>query len=216
MNTHPISLDRVHGLPLCNRICVPITMVGVRIVRYSPCKMAVHTGCCAGKIKYRGITRIGTSPFRTRWRYKNKTPYCLGNAGRLTSFFRRFLIISIVGVDGSAGGRISFHINGSSSPVKCVCCTLYGVTFLPARIPPIDRIVCDIGVEIHLVLVPDRISLQEPPELGRVDAGLVIIHAEVRQPSLSGILEPPDIAAARHTIFVVAVNRPAILALTQF
>jgi hypothetical protein len=55
-------------------------------------------------------------------------------------------------------------------------------------------VIADIGVEIELVVVADRIGLQKPPQRRRVGPGLVIIHAELGQERLAGILEPADIA----------------------
>jgi hypothetical protein len=72
----------------------------------------------------------------------------------------------------------------------------------------IDRIVADISVEVELVVISDRIDLQEPSERRRVDAGLVVIHPDLGQPDLPGILEPSHIGGAGDAIFVVAVDAP--------
>lgn len=70
----------------------------------------------------------------------------------------------------------------------------------------INRIVCDIGVEIDLILIPDGIGLQKPSQRGGVDPGLVIVHAEFGEVCLAGVLEPPGVAALRDAVFVVAVD----------
>jgi hypothetical protein len=57
-----------------------------------------------------------------------------------------------------------------------------------------DRIIADIGIKIHLILVPHRIGLHETPERRGVEAGLVVIEAEFGDPGLAGIAEPPLVA----------------------
>ena len=49
--------------------------------------------------------------------------------------------------------------------------------------------------------------MQEPAERGRVDASLVVIHAELGEPGLAGILEPPAVARAGDAVFAIAVYR---------
>jgi hypothetical protein len=70
----------------------------------------------------------------------------------------------------------------------------------------VDRITRGIRIEVLLVFVPHRIRLQEPPERRRVHPRLVIIEAELAQPCLAGVLEPPDVGSGRHAIFVIGVE----------
>ena len=51
--------------------------------------------------------------------------------------------------------------------------------------------------EVMLAGIADQVGLQEPPQRRGVDAGLVIIHAKLWQPSLSGELEPAHIGLTR-------------------
>ena len=74
------------------------------------------------------------------------------------------------------------------------------------RISSVDRIVCDVSVEIDLVFISDRIGLQEAAKGRRVEAGFVVIHAEVGLPRLAGILKAAEVIAARNTIFVISVD----------
>ncbi len=60
------------------------------------------------------------------------------------------------------------------------------------RVIQIDRIIRDIGVEVDLIVVSDRIRLQEPPERRRIDPRLVVVHAELGEPRLAGIAEAAD------------------------
>lgn len=54
----------------------------------------------------------------------------------------------------------------------CVLDHPQNIRALPSiRIDLIYRIICDIGVEVELVFVADRIGLEEPAERRRVDAG---------------------------------------------
>ncbi len=76
----------------------------------------------------------------------------------------------------------------------------------PRRIRRIHRIIADIGIHIHAILVSDGIGLHEPAQGGGVDAGLVVIHAELGYPGLAGILEPADIAGRGDAPFVIAVD----------
>ncbi len=63
---------------------------------------------------------------------------------------------------------------------------------LPSRrIAQIDRIVSDIGVEVHLVLVADGVGLQEPSHVRIVEPRLVVIERKLRQPCLPRIAERP-------------------------
>src|SRR5205823_8271430 len=56
------------------------------------------------------------------------------------------------------------------------------------------------------VAVADRVGLHEPPHRRRVDTRLVIIHAELAEPHLPGVLEPPAVGRAGDAIFIVAVD----------
>ena len=51
----------------------------------------------------------------------------------------------------------------------------------------VNWIVSYIRIEVDLIVIPDRVDLQEPPERGREDAGLVVVHAELGDPRLAGI-----------------------------
>ncbi len=81
---------------------------------------------------------------------------------------------------------------------------------LPARIASVNRIIPDISIEVDLILIADGIGLQEPAERGGVDAGLVIIHAEVGQPDLAGVAEPTGFAGTGDAVFVIGVDRLAV------
>jgi hypothetical protein len=76
----------------------------------------------------------------------------------------------------------------------------------------IHWIIADIRVEIDLILIPHRIGLQEPSQPRRVDAGLVIIHAELGDVGLPGVPEPAAVEAAAgavglgDAIFVILVD----------
>jgi hypothetical protein len=70
----------------------------------------------------------------------------------------------------------------------------------------IDRIIADVRIQVDLVFIPDGIGLQEPAERGRVDARLVVIHAELGQPCLAGVLEPAGVGAAGDAILVIGVD----------
>ncbi len=62
-------------------------------------------------------------------------------------------------------------------------------SWVPLRVPPVDRIVPNISVEVHAVPVPDRVGLHEPAKRRRVDARLVVIQACFGEPRLAGIPE---------------------------
>ena len=70
----------------------------------------------------------------------------------------------------------------------------------------VHGIIPDICIQIDLILIPDRIPLQEPAEARGVDARLVVVHAELGDPGLARILEPADVRALRDAIFVVAAD----------
>ena len=94
------------------------------------------------------------------------------------------------------------------------CCTSAERTE-PRGIDEIHRIVPNISIEIDLILVSDGIGLEEPAERGRVDAGLVIVHAELGEPDLPGVTEPAlggDVIArggVGNAVFVVGVGGDA-------
>ena len=79
----------------------------------------------------------------------------------------------------------------------------------PRRIDEVDRIVPHVPIQVELVLVPDGIGLHEPAERGRVHPRLVVVHAELGQPRLPGVLEPAGVAGAGDAVFVVAVDADA-------
>ena len=72
----------------------------------------------------------------------------------------------------------------------------------------IHRIIADILIQVDLILVPDRIGLQEPSERRRVHPCLVIIHAELGEERLAGVAEPLGliVAAVVDAIFVIGVG----------
>ncbi len=70
----------------------------------------------------------------------------------------------------------------------------------------IDRIIPNIFIQIALVVVADRISLQETAERRRVHAGLVVIEPELRELGLACVLEPSEVRWPGDAIFVVAVG----------
>src|SRR4051812_25705062 len=78
--------------------------------------------------------------------------------------------------------------------------------FCAGRIGAIDRLATYIAVAIHTATVSDRVRLQEASECRRVDARLIIIRAELRQPRLARILEPAGVSRARDAVFVVGVD----------
>lgn len=90
-------------------------------------------------------------------------------------------------------------------------------TFIcPRRIDTINRIVLDVGIHVHAIFVTNRVGLHEPAERGRVNAGLVVVHSQFRDPSLSGVAESSlssNIIARRcvgYTELVVTVCRQRI------
>jgi hypothetical protein len=76
----------------------------------------------------------------------------------------------------------------------------------PHRIDRVHRIVADIGIEVRIVGISDRIGLHEPHAVGVVHPRLVVIEPELGQPHLSGVLEPADVRGAGPAIFVVGVD----------
>src|SRR3546814_10059631 len=50
------------------------------------------------------------------------------------------------------------------------------VAFFTCRIGVVHRIVCDISVEVDLILISDGIGLEEAPQCRRVNAGLVVVE----------------------------------------
>ena len=65
----------------------------------------------------------------------------------------------------------------------------------PSRIDAVDGIIPDIGIEVELVLVSDRIGLEEPANVRRVDTGLVVIETQLLEPDLPRVLEPAFIGS---------------------
>ena len=74
------------------------------------------------------------------------------------------------------------------------------------RVPKIHRIVCDVSVEIDLVVVSDGVGLQEAAKGGRVDAGLVVVHAKLGDPGLAGVLEAALVGSAGDAVLVIVVG----------
>ena len=83
------------------------------------------------------------------------------------------------------------------------------------RIGLIRRIISDIGVPVDIVLVADRISLQEAAERRRVVAGAVIVQARLGIITPAGvairdIIIPPADLATRHAVAVGIVGVGAL------
>ena len=76
----------------------------------------------------------------------------------------------------------------------------------PLRIARIDRIISNIRIEVDLVVIADRVDLQEPSPPGAVDAGLVVEAADLGQPDLAGVAEPAEVGGVGDAIFVVGVG----------
>ncbi len=81
------------------------------------------------------------------------------------------------------------------------------IVVFAGKVTSVHRIVPHIPIEVHLILVSDRIGLHEPAERGRVHAGFVVVHAELGEPSLTGVLEPSAVGRAGLPIFVIGVDR---------
>jgi hypothetical protein len=45
-----------------------------------------------------------------------------------------------------------------------------------SRVRPVERIVADIGIEVEVIEIPDRICLQEPAKTRVVDTGFIIVQ----------------------------------------
>ena len=80
---------------------------------------------------------------------------------------------------------------------------------LTSRVCRVDRIVPDIGVEVHLILVADGVGLEEAPDLRIVVAGLVVIEPGfgieflARKPEReSGLALPSGDAVWGVTVFI--------------
>lgn len=82
----------------------------------------------------------------------------------------------------------------------------YTSSLFTLKIDMIHRIICDIRIQIDLILIPDGISLKKAAKRGRVAAGLVVVHAQLGQPGLPGVLEPAGVARARDAVFVIGVH----------
>ena len=77
---------------------------------------------------------------------------------------------------------------------------------LPRRIRPVHRIPAHVGVEVEIILIPDRVGLQEPPEPRVVDPRLVIVQPKLVDPRLPGVAVAPEVARRGHPVGVVAVD----------
>jgi hypothetical protein len=71
----------------------------------------------------------------------------------------------------------------------------------------IDWIVLRVRIEIDLILIPDRVGLQEPSQRRRVEPGLVMPQPELTDPRLAGIAEPALVAGIGDAPRVVGVDR---------
>lgn len=49
----------------------------------------------------------------------------------------------------------------------------------------IDRIVANVGIQVDSAFVADRISLKEPPQVGRIESRLVMIEPNFTEPDLA-------------------------------
>src|SRR3546814_5195802 len=78
-------------------------------------------------------------------------------------------------------------IQGIISRARCT----FLVAFFTCRIGVVHRIVCDISIEVDLILISDGIGLEEAPQCRRVNAGLVVVEPEFGQPCLASVAEPP-------------------------
>ena len=75
-----------------------------------------------------------------------------------------------------------------------------------AWIRAIDRIIAGIVIPVETGFIPNGISLHETPDRGRVNPGFIIIHADLRQPHLAGILKAAEIARARIAELIIVVD----------
>ena len=77
----------------------------------------------------------------------------------------------------------------------------------PPRIEPVERVVVDVGVEVHAVDVAEGVGLEEAAEGGAVDAGAVVVEAGFDIQPAGG--EQDGVAAGRsrqRTIVSIAPN----------
>src|ERR1044072_2001700 len=77
----------------------------------------------------------------------------------------------------------------------------------PSRVNFVDGIIANINIKFDLIVVSDGIRLHKPPERGRVEPGLVVVHAELAEPGLSRILKPSLVARAGGPVFVIGIDR---------
>ncbi len=64
----------------------------------------------------------------------------------------------------------------------------------------------NIAVCIYPVGIPNGIGLEEPAQCRRVDAGLVVIHAELGEVDLPGVLEPAGVGGRGDAVFIIGVD----------
>jgi hypothetical protein len=76
------------------------------------------------------------------------------------------------------------------------------VRIFPRRIAPINRVPTHIIIPVDPILISDGVRLHEPAERGAVDAGLVIVEADLRQPGLAGIAEPTHVRRITVTLAI--------------
>ena len=93
----------------------------------------------------------------------------------------------------------SMHICYIPNRFRCSC-------LFPLWIHLPNRIIPDISIEIILILIPNRISLQEPPQIGRISPRLVVIDADLGDQDLAGILEPADVGGIGDAVGVISVD----------
>jgi hypothetical protein len=83
---------------------------------------------------------------------------------------------------------------------------------VPRRICFVQRIIAHIRIEIDVILISDRIGLQEPPEAWGVQPRFVVIEPELRNPSLTGILKAAVIVGVGYAPGVIPIDRKHVAA----
>ena len=76
-----------------------------------------------------------------------------------------------------------------------------------ARIVAIERIIRHVSVQIQIILVPHRISLQEASQHRIVDARFVVVELYIRQRDLAGVAEARAGPRIRFAVRPVAIGR---------
>ena len=75
------------------------------------------------------------------------------------------------------------------------------------RIYRVNRIRANISVPVYAIVIPSWVGLHEPSQRRGVDAGLIIIHSDLWEPSLTSILKTTQIGSRWNAIFVIGVDR---------